>query len=198
MQSEKKINWAILVTGWGRNAKDTITAFNEGKIKKSTVKLLIYEEEPCGAKETAEKYNIDTIKILKTDFSSLIAYQKELIKVLKLKEIDYVFLLNYKYIIKKDMLNAFPDKILNIHPSLFPSFLATKTAIQDALNYGVKVTGITTHIIDDKIDEGNIICQKAIKVKDRTFDELYPVFAKQGKKIIIKSIKQMERNHFNT
>ena len=102
-------------------------------------------------------------------------------------------MLNFKYIIKDDMLSAFPNRILNVHPSLFPSFLGTKTAIQDALDYGVKVTGITTHIIDDKIDEGNIICQTPIRInKNDTFDSLYPKFVKKGKKIIIKTIHKIE------
>ncbi|GAL70751.1 phosphoribosylglycinamide formyltransferase [Jejuia pallidilutea] len=60
-------------------------------------------------------------------------------------------------------MKAFPNKIINIHPSLFPSFLATKTAIQDALDYGVKITGITTHIIDDKVDEALFFANVPLK-----------------------------------
>jgi phosphoribosylglycinamide formyltransferase 1 len=198
MQSDKKINWAILVTGWGRNARDTIEAFHKGKLKKSIIKLVIYEEEPCGAKELAENYGVETFKLIRQDFSSSISYQNKLIQEMNKREIDYVFLLNYKYIIKEKMLNAFPNRIINIHPSLFPSFLATKTAIQDALDYGVKLTGITTHIIDDKIDKGIILCQKVIKIRDNdTFESLYPKFAKEGKKIILKTIRIIEKQDYN-
>ena len=197
MQQEEKINWAILVTGWGRNARDTISLFEKGKFKNSELKLLVYEQEPCGAKELAEKYGVETLKLIKNKFPSLLAYQSQLTKEIQKRNIDYVFMLNYKYIIKEDMLNAFPNKIVNIHPSLFPSFLATKTAIQDALDYGVKITGITTHIIDDKIDEGDILCQTVIKVKEKdTFETLYPKFAKKGKKLISKTIKLVEKKHF--
>lgn len=198
MKVEKKINWAILVTGWGRNATDTIEAYINGKLKKSNIKLVIYQEEPCGAKELAKKHGIETLKLIKANFPNLISYQKELIKEIQKRDIDYIFMLNYKYIIKDEMLNAFPERIINIHPSLFPSFLATKTAIQDALDYGVKVTGITTHIIDHKVDEGSILCQKAISVKDHdSFESLYPKFAKQGKKIVLKTIKKIERHFFS-
>jgi len=94
------------------------------------------------------------------------------------------------------MLKAFPNRIINIHPSLFPSFLGTKTAIQDALEYGVKVTGITTHIIDDKLDEGVILCQTPIRVDDKdTFDTLYPKFAEEGKVIIKETINKIEKLH---
>ncbi len=197
MQQEKKINWAILVTGWGRNAHDTVEAFHKNKFKKSALKLLVYEQEPCGAKDLAENYDIETLQLVKKEFSSLLSYQSHLIHEIKKRGIDYIFMLNYKYIIKKDMLGAFPNRILNIHPSLFPSFLATKTAIQDALDYGVKITGVTTHIIDDKIDEGEILCQKAIKVKDDdTFETLYPKFAKKGERIVKETIKLIEKRHF--
>lgn len=198
MKSDKKINWAILVTGWGRNARDTIEAFHKGKLKQSNIKLVVYEEEPCGAKELAENYGVETLKLIRQDFSNAISYQNKLIQEMNKRKIDYVFLLNYKYIIKEKMLNAFPNRIINIHPSLFPSFLATKTAIQDALDYGVKLTGITTHIIDDKIDEGIILCQKAIKIRDNdTFETLYPKFAKEGKKIILKTIRIIEKQDYN-
>jgi len=97
------------------------------------------------------------------------------------------------------MLKAFNNQIINIHPSLFPSFLGTKTAIQDALAYGVKITGITTHIIDEKLDEGIILAQEAIKINSNdNFDSLYPKFAKKGKKIVLKTIRIIERLHFKT
>lgn len=197
MKLDQNIKWAILVTGWGRNAKDTVKAFAKEKLKHSTINLVIYENEPCGAKDYAEKHGIETLQVLRKNFTSMQAYQQQLINAIQKRNIDYVFMLNFKYIIKDNMLEAFPNKILNIHPSLFPSFLATKTAIQDALDFGVKVTGITTHVIDDKIDEGTIICQRAIKVKENdTFDTLYPKFAKQGKKIILETIAEIERKHF--
>lgn len=199
MKPEEKINWAILVTGWGRNAKDTIEAYKKGTLKKSVIKLLVYEEEPCGAKDLADQYNIETLQLKKSGFSNAIAYQNKLSNELKKRNIDYIFMLNYKYIIKKELLEAFPNRIINIHPSIFPSFLGTKTAIQDALDYGVKITGITTHFIDSEIDRGSIICQRAIKIKKNdTFDTIYPKFAKKGIKIILKTIKIVEKGHYGS
>lgn len=197
MNIEEKINWAILVTGWGRNARDTIEAFQKEKLKNSTISVVIYEQEPCGAAELAKEIGVETVQLIKNDYLNSETYQKKIIEELEKRNIDYIFLLNYKYIIKDEMLAAFPNRIINIHPSLFPSFLGTKTAIQEALEYGVKITGITTHIIDDKIDEGVIICQSAIKIKEgETFDTLYPIFAKKGKKLILKTIKLIEKKWF--
>jgi phosphoribosylglycinamide formyltransferase-1 len=198
MKLDHDIKWAILVTGWGRNAKDTLKAFVKKKLNNSTINLVIYESEPCGAKDYAEKHGIETLQVLRKNFTSNLKYQDHLITEIKKRNIDYVFMLNFKYIIKENMLNAFSNRIVNIHPSLFPSFLATKTAIQDALDYGVKVTGITTHIIDDKIDEGTILCQTPIKVAATdTFDTLYPKFAKKGKKIILDTIAEIEKKHID-
>ncbi len=197
MEVEKKIDWAILVTGWGRNAKDTLVAFKKKKFEKSNISFLIYEQEPCGAADLAKEIGIETLQLYKSDFPNLVAYQKKLIEEIKKRNIDYIFMLNFKYIIKDEMLSVFPNRIINIHPSLFPSFLGTKTAIQDALEYGVKITGITTHIIDDKLDEGLILCQSAIKVNDNdTFETLYPKFAKKGKRLIVKTFKKIEKLHF--
>ena len=191
MNIDKTINWAILCTGWGRNAKDVIKAFGKGQLGNSHIHLLIYEEIPCGATETALEQDIETIQLKRADFPDIVSYQNQLLALLKDRPIDRIFLLNYKYRIREVLLTAFSNRIYNVHPSLFPSFLGTKTAIQDALEYGVKITGITTHIIDHELDKGIILEQKTIKIKATdNFDSLYPKFVEKGKKIIIKTIRK--------
>ena len=198
MNKENNIKWAILCTGWGRNAKDIIDVHTKNTTTTSTIQLVVYENEPCGAAEAARANNIETLLVKRADFDSATTYQKHLIKEILKRGIDYIFLLNYKYLVRADMLAAFPNRIINIHPSLFPSFLATKTAIQDALAYGVKITGITTHIIDEHYDRGTILCQIPIKVKkEDTFETLYPKFASKGLKIIEKTIRLIEKEHIN-
>ena len=188
------LKWAILCTGWGRNAKDVIKALKKGKTPASKINLLIYEKEPCGAAKEAKKHNIEVLMIKRMDFSIIDEYQKEILRQLCERDIDRIFLLNYKYRIRLPLLRAFPNRIYNVHPSLFPSFLGTKTAIQDALDYGVKITGITTHIIDHELDKGIILQQKAIKIRaGDTFDTLYPKFTKEGKKLILKTIRMVEK-----
>ncbi|MFH4969069.1 formyltransferase family protein [Gaetbulibacter sp. M240] len=197
LKKDKKLRWAILTTGLGRNACDTIKNVSEGKVKDSEIACLIYESEPCVAKDMAIEKGIEAIKIKKGDFTDTNSYYDYLLSKLKYFNVDYILLLSYEYIIRQKILNAFRNRIINIHPSLFPSFLRTRTAIQEALEYGVKVTGITTHIIDDQVDEGEILCQKAIKVKAHdTFETLYPRFSRHGEKIILKTIKVIENRHF--
>ncbi|MBT8185874.1 MAG: phosphoribosylglycinamide formyltransferase [Eudoraea sp.] len=198
MSTEKKLNWAILVTGWGRNAADTIENYRQGLLKRSDIKFLIYQSLPCGAAEAAEKAGIETMRLLRKDFPTAEDYQHRIIDELRSRDIDYVLLLSYKYIIRQDMLKAFPNRIVNIHPSLFPSFLATTTAIQEALAYGVRISGITTHIIDDKIDEGTILCQEPIRFEENeTFESVYPKFAATAPKLILDTISLIEKKHFN-
>jgi len=198
MSKEQKLNWAILVTGWGRNAKDTIEIYQQGLLKKSEIKLLIYQSLPCGAAEAAEKAGIASLRLLRKDYDTAENYQHCIIEELKSRNIDYILLLSFKYIIRQEMLQAFPNRIVNIHPSLFPSFLATTTAIQEALEYGVRISGITTHIIDDKIDEGTILCQEPIRFEENeTFETAYPKFAETGPKIILDTINLIERKYFN-
>lgn len=198
MSTEKKLNWAILVTGWGRNAKDTIENYQQGLLKRSDLKFLIYQSLPCGAAESAEKAGIETMRLLRKDYSSTEDYQHSIIKELQARNIDYILLLSYKYIIRQEMLETFPNRIVNIHPSLFPSFLATTTAIQEALEYGVRISGITTHIIDDKIDEGTILCQEPIRFEENeTFETVYPKFAATAPKLILDTINLIEKKHFN-
>ncbi|MCG2461196.1 phosphoribosylglycinamide formyltransferase [Flavobacteriaceae bacterium F89] len=194
----KPTSWAFLTTGWGKNAKDIIDHCFSVKKCPFKISLLIYAQDDCGAAESAKKYGLDAVQIKRTDYENAMQYQEQIINVLKRKTIDYIFLLNYKYLIRKDLLNAYPERILNVHPSLFPSFLGTKTAIQDALDYGVKITGITTHVIDDEYDKGNILLQKAIRIrKNDTFDSLYPQFSKKGKKLILKTMRLIEKDYKN-
>ncbi len=199
MNTEKnKIQWAFLCSFWGRNAKDAIKAHMKGAFPQSEIKLLIYEQEPCGAAQEARKHGIETLLVAPKEFKDQNEYQANLLQVLQDRNITHIFMLGFQYLIREEILRAFPNKIINIHPSLFPSFLATKTAVQDALAYGVKVTGITTHIIDERFDRGHILKQVPIKIKPGdTFKSLAPVFRKKGKKIIAKTIKQIEKNNQN-
>ena len=198
MSTERqKLRWAILTTGWGNSAVKAIEAFNEGKIEESNIVLLVYENEPSGAAEVAKNSGIEALQFQRSSFDSQLSYQKSLCNELKKRDIDYIFMLGFKYIIREEMLNIYPNKIINIHPSLFPSFLATKTAIQDALDYGVKISGVTTHIIDNKIDEGIIICQEPVVFNENdTFETLYPQFIEKGKKATINTMKLIYKQHF--
>ncbi|NDV42633.1 formyltransferase family protein [Flagellimonas sediminis] len=191
-KDQRKVKWAFLCSFWGKNAKDVITWYAENDdINK--IGLVIGEQHKCGAMDEAQKYNIKCVHIKPEDFSDKNDYHDKLLKILIEEKITHIFLLGYQYLIKKPILEAFPNRIANIHPSLFPSFLGTKTAIQDALEYGVKVTGITTHIIDHRFDRGTILRQEPIIIEDTdTFETLYPKFSEKGLPMILDTMQMVE------
>jgi len=197
--SEKVIKWAFLVSGWGKTAVNAIELFVQKSFERSEIALLIYDEEPCGAMEKAKLEGVKAVRISRKEFETHKEHQRKIIIELQNNNIDSVFLLAYKFLIKEEMLLAFKNKIFNIHPSLFPSFLGTQTAIQDALDYGVKISGITVHIIDDELDRGLIVVQEPIRIlNEDVFDTLYPKYEKAGIKLIEETIKLNESsNLFN-
>ncbi|WP_282180480.1 formyltransferase family protein [Maribacter stanieri] len=190
MKNSDKVKWALLCSGKGNNVYDIINYYQKNPHQNSFyISLIIYESSDFSAIEIAKSNHIDVLQISRNTFKDSIKHQKKLIHEILSRRIDFIFLLNYKYLIKQEMLSTFPNRIINIHPSLFPSFLGTKTAIQDALAYGVKITGITTHIINHEYDKGIILNQVAIKINDNdNFELLYTKFRKKGYKIIVKTI----------
>lgn len=193
MKNSDKVKWALLCSGKGNNVYDIINYYQKNPQQNSfDISLIIYESSDFSAIKIAKSNRIDVLQISRNTFKDSIEHQKKLIHEILSRRIDFIFLLNYKYLIKQEMLSTFPNRIINIHPSLFPSFLGTKTAIQDALVYGVKITGITTHIINHEYDKGIILNQVAIKINDNdNFELLYTKFRKKGLKIIVKTINKL-------
>lgn len=193
MKNSDKVKWALLCSGKGNNVYDIINYYQKNPQQNSfDISLIIYESSDFSAIKIAKSNRIDVLQISRNTFKDSIEHQKKLIHEILSRRIDFIFLLNYKYLIKQEMLSTFPNRIINIHPSLFPSFLGTKTAIQDALAYGVKITGITTHIINHEYDKGIILNQVAIKINDNdNFELLYTKFRKKGLKIIVKTINKL-------
>ncbi len=197
-RNTQKIKWAFMVSGWGRTAVNALELFEKSTFNFSEISLLIYDEIPCGAHEKSKEMGIKSIQVSRKNFKNSTLHQKHLLKVLNEYQIDFIFMLAYKYRVKKELLNAFQNRILNIHPSLFPSFLGTQTAIQDALDYGVKITGITTHIIDEEYDKGVILAQEPIRINDSDdFETLYVKFIDKGKKVIEDTILLTEQRFDN-
>lgn len=177
-------NWAILMSGWGRSVIKTLELYRADLLDGHNLNLIVYETPDNGVVDHAEQAGIHTIFLPKGEFETEEAYYIELIRQLGKFKVDYIFLMGYKHIIRGPLLSKYQNRIVNIHPSLLPSFRG-KRAIQQALNYGVKITGITTHLIDEELDRGKIICQRCIPVRNgESFDDLDQRFVEEGKEII--------------
>lgn len=139
----------------------------------------------------ARNYNLPTQSFSAKDFPSFEAYEENLVNELKKAEAEWVVCAGYMRIIRSTLLGAYRGKILNIHPSLLPSFTGLH-AQKQALDYGVKVTGCTVHFIDEGVDTGKIILQTAVEVKESdSLDELTARILKAEHELYWKAIAQV-------
>ena len=164
------IRVAVLVSGGGTNLQAIIDAKASGLIKNAKISLVISNKAAAFALERAKKAGIEAKCIALAEFESREAFNKALIKALDEAEIDLVVLAGFLVIIPCEMVAKYRNRIINIHPSLIPSFCGTGyyglKVHEKALERGVKVTGATVHFVDEGTDSGPIILQKAVEVKD--------------------------------
>ena len=166
MSNKAKI--AVLVSGGGTNLQALIDAEKSGIISSGEIKLVISNNEGAYALERAKKAGISTVvcskKILGADF------EDTLIEVLEENEIDIIVLAGFMCILSEKFTSHFANRILNVHPSLIPSFCGKGFyglhVHEAALEYGVKVTGATVHFVNEIPDGGKIIMQKAVYIND--------------------------------
>lgn len=165
------LNIGVLVSGGGTNLQALIDAQNEGIIKSGEIKVVISNKEDAYALERARNNNIDGVFIKKdADF------EKNLISTLEEYKIDLIVLAGFLVILSKDFVKKYDKKIINIHPSLIPSFCGDGfyglKVHEAALSRGVKLTGATTHFVNEITDGGEIIMQKAVEIKDGDTSEI--------------------------
>ena len=156
-------NIAVLASGNGTNFQALAKAIGKQKLK-AGIKLLITDKRNSFVRKRAESLGIRNIFINPKEFKSRLGFDKKIVKILRKERIDLVMLAGYMRIISPFFVKSFNQKILNIHPALLPAFKGTK-AISRAFNYGCKVTGVTVHFIDEKVDHGPIILQETVEIK---------------------------------
>ena len=164
------LNSGVLVSGGGTNLQALIDAQNGGIIKSGRIVTVVSDREGAYALERAAKAGIDGHSILKKDYAEKADFDKALVEYLKSKNVDIVVLAGFLSILGKDFISAYRDRIVNIHPSLIPSFCGDGfyglKVHQAALDYGVKVTGATVHLVNEITDGGKILMQKAVYIND--------------------------------
>ena len=169
----KKI--AVFVSGGGTNLQALIDAqgksLNSGKIT-----LVVANNADAYALERAKKAGIETAVVLKKECGSQAAFEEKLKEVLTAHEIDIIVLAGFMTILTENFTSAYPKRILNVHPSLIPSFCGEGfygLRVHQAAHYsGVKVTGATVHFVNEIPDGGEIIAQKAVYIEDGDTPEI--------------------------
>lgn len=155
---------AIFASGNGSNFQSIVDAYQEEKLH-AEVRLLVCDKPNAFVIERARKANIESFVFSPKAYGSKADFEQEIVDKLIDLGIDFIVLAGYMRLIGPTLLNAFEGKIVNIHPSLLPSFPG-KDAIGQAMSAGVKVTGVTVHYVDEGMDTGPIIAQQAIDIKD--------------------------------
>lgn len=163
-------NIVVLVSGGGTNLQALIDAQNRGEIKNGKISCVISSNPNAYALTRAENNNIPTEVIRCKDFTEFDEYDNALTELLKSKNADIVVLAGFMTILGSKVISAFENKIINIHPSLIPSFCGEGfyglRVHEAALKKGVKVTGATAHFVNEICDGGPIIIQKAVEIKN--------------------------------
>lgn len=164
----KQVNVAVLVSGGGTNLQALIDA--QGKvIKNGKISLVISNNANAYALQRAKNADIKTAVVLKKEFATQRDFEEKLISILRENDIDLIVLAGFMSILSEYFTSTYKDRIINVHPSLIPSFCGKGfyglKVHEEALKYGVKVTGATVHFVNEIPDGGKIIMQKAVKIR---------------------------------
>lgn len=160
----------VLVSGGGTNLQALIDAQKDGIIKSGEISLVISNNPDAYALERAQKAGIQTAVVNKKECSSQAEFEQKLVDVLTENRIDLIILAGFMCILSENFTSRYPKRIINVHPSLIPSFCGKGFyglhVHEAALSYGVKVTGATVHFVNEIPDGGEIILQKAVDIEE--------------------------------
>ena len=168
--SKKMTKIAVLVSGGGTNLQALIDAEKRGELGNGKITLVIASKPDVYALERAKNNGIEGRVLARKEYASIADYSKALADEMTAADIDLVVLAGFLTIIDEQVYNAFPNRIINVHPALIPSFCGKGfyglLVHEAALSYGVKVTGATVHFVNEIPDGGKIIAQKAVEILD--------------------------------
>ena len=195
------INIAVLVSGGGTNLQALIDA--QGNVlQHGKIKLVISSKTDVYALQRAKQAGIDHCVITKRDYATQEEFSNALLKQLQIYQIDMIVLAGYLSILDETIIRAYPNRIINIHPSLIPSFCGKGyyglKVHEAALAYGVKVTGATVHIVNEIPDGGKILLQKAVDIllsdtpetlQQRVMEEAEWILLPQATEMIAKELE---------
>ena len=166
----RKANIAVLVSGGGTNLQALINAQKKGIIQSGEIKVVISNKDGAFALERARRAGIDPVVVPKKECKSQAEFEERLISVLSDYKIDLIILAGFMCILSENFTGRFPKRIINVHPSLIPSFCGEGfyglRVHEAALQKGVKVTGATVHFVNEIPDGGEIIFQKAVAIRE--------------------------------
>lgn len=153
---------AVFASGTGTNF-EALALQGQKEESSYRIVLLVCDKEGAPVLQKAERLQIPSLLIRPKSYPNKEAYEEVILRHLEDKGVEWIALAGYMRLIGKKLLFAYPERIVNLHPSLLPAFPG-KDAIDQALSYGVKVTGVTIHLVDEGLDSGPILAQEAITI----------------------------------
>ena len=180
---------AVFASGTGTNFDAIARACAEGVID-ADVAVMVCDKPGAAVIEKAERYGVDTFVFSPKSYPSKADYETEIVKVLDARKIDLVCLAGYMRIVGDVLLESYEGRIINIHPSLLPSFKGAH-AVEDAVAYGVKVYGITIHWVNADLDGGKIIAQRAFDYDGNDPAEVHRIGQKIEHQLYIETINKL-------
>jgi phosphoribosylglycinamide formyltransferase-1 len=156
---------AIFASGSGSNYEAIMKAYQESPLQRGEVALVICDQPQAYVIERAEKWGTPTFILSPKNCESKVAYEQAILTKLQKYNIDFIVLAGYMRLLGSTLLQPYQGSIINIHPSLLPAF-AGKDAIGQAIKYGVRLTGVTIHYVDEGMDTGPIIYQQAVAIEE--------------------------------
>ena len=164
-----KARIAVMVSGGGTNLQALLNAQASGILKSGEISLVISNNPKAYALERARLAGVESVVITKKNEGSQAQFEQKIAQLLDEKKIDIIVLAGFMSILSESFTSRFPERILNVHPSLIPSFCGAGfyglKVHEEALRYGVKVTGATVHFVNEIPDGGKIIAQKSVAVR---------------------------------
>ena len=159
---------AVLVSGGGTNLQALIDSEKRGELKSGKISLVLSNKEGVYALERAKNAGIPSVTVTKKECGSQEAFEAKIKEILTENGIELIILAGFMSILSENFTSAYPKRILNVHPSLIPSFCGKGMyglkVHEEALAYGVKVTGATVHLVNEIPDGGRILLQKAVEI----------------------------------
>jgi len=181
------MNIAVFASGKGTNFSAILRAVKNGSLKVN-VALLVCDRPGAGVLSRAHRAKVKIALVKRNDYPDRGAFERKIIELLRENKIDIVVLAGFMRMLSPDFVKEYKNRIINIHPALLPSFKGAE-GIKDAFSYGVKVTGVTVHIVDEEMDHGPIILQEPVKIReDDTLESLEAKIHKVEHKLYPKAI----------
>lgn len=167
---KEKARIAVFVSGGGTNLQALIDAQNSGIISHGEIVLVVASNREAYALERAKNAGIEAIPVVKKECADQLDFENKVIELLNEKKIELIVLAGFMTILTEHFTSKYPERIINVHPALIPSFCGKGyyglRVHEEALKYGVKVTGATVHFVNEIPDGGKIIMQKAVNIEE--------------------------------